>query len=73
MEKNIRLSESQPYENHALEDYQIQLMFLEEQNKKRLLMARLLQQEMLLETGKVEVDSKDSYGRTPLSWAATGI
>jgi len=25
---------------------------------------------LLLETSKVEVDSKDSYGRTPLSWAA---
>jgi ankyrin repeat protein len=24
----------------------------------------------LLGTGKVEVDSKDKYGRTPLSWAA---
>ncbi|KAF2185930.1 hypothetical protein K469DRAFT_664957, partial [Zopfia rhizophila CBS 207.26] len=24
----------------------------------------------LLETGKVDVDSKDKYGRTPLSWAA---
>jgi hypothetical protein len=25
---------------------------------------------LLLETGKVDVDSKDKYGRTPLSWAA---
>ena len=25
---------------------------------------------LLLETGKVDVDSKDRYGRTPLSWAA---
>ena len=25
---------------------------------------------LLLEVGRVEVDSKDSYGRTPLSWAA---
>ena len=25
---------------------------------------------LLLETGKVDVDSKDQYGRTPLSWAA---
>jgi ankyrin repeat protein len=24
----------------------------------------------LLATGKVDVDSKDEYGRTPLSWAA---
>ena len=28
---------------------------------------------LLLETGKVDVDSKDKdYGRTPLSWAAAG-
>jgi len=25
---------------------------------------------LLLDTGKVEVDSKDIYGQTPLSWAA---
>jgi ankyrin repeat protein len=25
---------------------------------------------LLLETGKVDVDSKDTTGRTPLSWAA---
>ena len=25
---------------------------------------------LLLQTGKVEADSKDEYGRTPLSWAA---
>ena len=27
---------------------------------------------LLLETGKVGVDSKDDNSRTPLSWAATG-
>jgi ankyrin repeat protein len=26
--------------------------------------------QLLLETGKVDVDFKDSYARTPLSWAA---
>jgi hypothetical protein len=28
------------YQNHALQDYQMQLMLLEQQNKKRLMMAR---------------------------------
>ncbi|KAH8710035.1 ankyrin repeat-containing domain protein [Phaeosphaeriaceae sp. PMI808] len=27
---------------------------------------------LLLETGKVDIDSKDENGRTPLSWAAEG-
>jgi hypothetical protein len=36
----------QPAGNHALEDYQMQLMLLEQQNKKRLLMARQEQDHM---------------------------
>lgn len=27
---------------------------------------------LLLETGKADVNSKDEYGRTPLSWAQFG-
>ena len=27
---------------------------------------------LLLDTGKVEADSKDNFGQTPLSWAAQG-
>lgn len=33
----------QPMSNHALQDYQMQLMLLEQQNKKRLMMARMEQ------------------------------
>ncbi|KAF2206053.1 hypothetical protein GQ43DRAFT_1618 [Delitschia confertaspora ATCC 74209] len=36
----------QPQSNHALQDYQMQLMLLEQQNKKRLLMARQEQDNM---------------------------
>ena len=53
-------------------------MLLEQQNKKRLLMARQEQDsisyeavvKLLLDTGEVDVDWKDKDGRTPLSWAA---
>jgi ankyrin repeat protein len=52
-------------------------MLLEQQNKKRLLMARQEQDrtsskvitELLLERSNAEIDSKDKSGRTPLSWA----
>jgi ankyrin repeat protein len=72
------LPESQGSRNHALEDYQMQLMLLEEQHKKRLLVARQAQDEavheaivkLLLQIGKVDVNSRDKSGRTPLSWAA---
>ena len=69
--------------NYALQDYQMQLLLLEQQNKKRLMMARE-EQDMsgfgmdvagnvvlaLLEIGGVAPDSKDIRGRTPLSFAA---
>ena len=50
----------------------MQLMLLEKQNKKRLLMARQEHKaivEMLFETDMVRIDSNDKDGRTPLSWA----
>jgi ankyrin repeat protein len=72
------LPESQGYQNPAHKDYLMQLMILEQQNKKRLLMARQDQYEaaheaiikLLLQIGKVDVNSRDKSGRTPLSWAA---
>ncbi|RYP81628.1 hypothetical protein DL770_005836 [Monosporascus sp. CRB-9-2] len=59
--------------NMALQDYQMQLMLLEHQNKKRL-MARIMANSvavmrLLLDNG-AEADSKDRDGRTPLSWVA---
>ncbi|KAF2685037.1 hypothetical protein K458DRAFT_430639 [Lentithecium fluviatile CBS 122367] len=76
--EEMRLPESKGRQNHALQDYQMQLMLLEQQNKKRLLMARQDQYgaaheaivKLLLQIGKVDVDSRDNSGRTPLSWAA---
>ncbi|KAF1957574.1 ankyrin, partial [Byssothecium circinans] len=64
--------------NHALQDYQMQLMLLEQQNKKRLLIARMNQDnqdmvavvKLLLEVGKANVVLKDNHERTPLHWAA---
>lgn len=41
----------QPQGNHALQDYQMQLMLLEQQNKKRLLMARQEQDNMTQHPG----------------------
>jgi ankyrin repeat protein len=71
--KEILLSKSHSYGNSTLQDFQTQLMLLEQQNKERLLMAGREHGavvKMLLGTGKVDVDSKDESGRTPLSWAA---
>jgi ankyrin repeat protein len=61
--------------NHALQDYQMQLMLLEQQNKKRLLRARRNQDmvtvvELLLKVGKANVVLTDNHERTPLHWAA---
>ena len=42
----------QPNGNHALQDYQMQLMLLEQQNKKRLLMARQEQDNLLPDRGQ---------------------
>jgi hypothetical protein len=42
----IPSSQAQPQSNHALQDYQMQLMLLEQQNKKRILMARQEQDAM---------------------------
>ena len=82
--EGMRWFPGQSQGNHALQDYQMQLMLLEQQNKKRLLMARQEQDNMveldsisyeavvklLLDTGEVDVNWKDKDGRTPLSWAA---
>ncbi|PQE06093.1 hypothetical protein CJF30_00005034 [Rutstroemia sp. NJR-2017a BBW] len=43
-------------ENHALADYQMQLMLLEQQNKKRLMMARQEQDSMMLYPGQLQVE-----------------
>ncbi|KAJ6004652.1 hypothetical protein N7540_013021 [Penicillium herquei] len=53
-------------QNHALQDYQMQLMLLEQQNKRRLMMARIEQ---------AEVATDKNYpawtmGKSPLAWAA---
>jgi len=45
----------QPQGNHALQDYQMQLMLLEQQNKKRLLMARQEQDNMSVPHGQAAV------------------
>ncbi|KAH7091682.1 hypothetical protein FB567DRAFT_589558 [Paraphoma chrysanthemicola] len=45
--------------NHALQDYNMQLMLLEQQNKKRLLMARQGQDDLVVERGKGRGDASD--------------
>lgn len=61
----------------ALMDYQLQLMLLERQNKKRLLASegflsgdRGPMLRLLLSTEEADVNSEDDSGRTPLFWAA---
>ncbi|PQE27770.1 hypothetical protein CJF31_00009998 [Rutstroemia sp. NJR-2017a BVV2] len=44
--------------NHALEDYEMQLMLLEQQNKKRLMMARLEQDSMMEFAGQLPVEQQ---------------
>lgn len=61
--------------NDALYDLQMQLVLLEQQNKWRLMIARRLCNKeavvrLLLDTGKVDINSRDKRGRSPLSWAA---
>lgn len=53
--------------NHALQDYQMQLMLLEQQNKKRLLLARQEQGEM--QPGNAEHRQAYSQGMSPNSRA----
>ncbi|KAI8405712.1 hypothetical protein FOFC_15200 [Fusarium oxysporum] len=58
--------------NHALRDYNMQLMLLEQSNKARLIRARLGHEAvvgLLLDRG-ANADAADKEGRTPLSWAA---
>ena len=45
-QEQMRLFEQRQKQNHALLDYQMQLMLLESQNKKRLLMARQEQESL---------------------------
>ena len=63
--------------NHALMDYQIQLMLLEEQNKRRLLITRMDSDQSrvavlkkLLARDDVDLDYKNNTSQTPLSLAA---
>ncbi|KAK3181463.1 hypothetical protein K4F52_007173 [Lecanicillium sp. MT-2017a] len=61
--------------NYALYDLEMQLVLLEQQNKWRLMIARRLCNKeavvrLLLDTGKVDINSRDKRGRSPLSWAA---
>jgi len=53
-------------QNHALQDYQMQLMLLEQQNKRRLMMARKEQMDMAMEKGALAW----TEGKSPLAWAA---
>ncbi|KAE8378272.1 ankyrin [Aspergillus bertholletiae] len=53
-------------QNHALQDYQMQLMLLDQQNKKRLMMARKEQTEM----SAVKRLRAETAGKNPLAWAA---
>lgn len=50
--------------NHALQDYQMQLMLLEQQNKKRLLMAR---QEQDSQTGPAPMPGQPGFGALAMS------
>ncbi|KAJ9651697.1 hypothetical protein H2198_009044 [Neophaeococcomyces mojaviensis] len=65
------------HNNETQEDYQMQLMLLEQQNKKRLMLARQdmskveLNIKHLLENETVNPDAKDNKGCSPLWYAAT--
>ncbi|RKL09689.1 hypothetical protein BFJ70_g16644 [Fusarium oxysporum] len=75
------ISQMTPQRNRsALQDYQMQLMLLEQQHKKMLIIrevenaeaentGRVAVVQQLLEKG-ADVEAKDNLGRTPLSWAA---
>lgn len=52
-------------QSHALQDYQMQLMILEQQKKKRLIMARKEQEEMAM----VKSSLAWTVGKSPLAWA----
>jgi hypothetical protein len=54
---------SQPAGNHALQDYQMQLMLLEQQNKKRLLLARQEQENMASGTSDLPYSGSSHIGR----------
>ncbi|KAJ0109322.1 hypothetical protein J7T55_000246 [Diaporthe amygdali] len=60
------------FQSTALEDYQMQLILLEQQNRKRTLMARpqIVVLRMLLNNDRVDTDVEDENGWTLLSWAA---
>lgn len=65
--------------SHALLDYQAQLMLLEQQNKRRLLLARREREkismleavEKLLKNKDIDLNLKDNNGQTVLLWAAS--
>ena len=56
-----------PQNNHALIDYNTQLMLLEKQNKRRLMMAR--EEQMKMTAGKAALLAW-TVGKSPLAWAA---
>ncbi|KAH0538232.1 hypothetical protein FGG08_005151 [Glutinoglossum americanum] len=73
--EEMRLFKSQYCENHALQDYRTQLVLLERQNRKRLLMTNDSIRceavvKLLLVMDGVNPNPKGTDGRTPLSWAA---
>jgi ankyrin repeat protein len=59
---------------HSLDDNQMQFRLLEQQNKRKLKIAKREEYEaivkLLLDTGKVDINARDECGQTPLSWAA---
>ena len=57
--------------NHALQDYQMQLMLLEQQNKKRLLMARQ-EQDSMTHPGGVGPNGQYAAGMSPSSGSQRG-
>jgi hypothetical protein len=59
--------------NHALQDYQMQLMLLEQQNKKRLLMARREQDSMLSRPDVLPVTNGKSAPNIPPQSSRAGV